>query len=226
MSKYHISDETKFMEGRCMRLGKYWVAWIKVNEFSSLGTRCILIDWKTGRQVQCLSLGERAFYLINRWDDDILDINEQVVLYKDSSPLIKGTTEIAEELGVKAIAYGKKCTTSDFRIFYSDGSVKVFSFKSSEDEVFAPKNVRLRQRLAIEKAYWESQSPSVPWELAYRSEVNFTLADNIAMVTRFYDRKKVFDDVSYLKHLIATKQVTVDMESEILNFGEMVKNGI
>ena len=165
MSKYHISDETKFKEGRCSKLGKDWIPWIKAFEFSSLGTRSILIDWKTGRQVHCLSMGERAWYLIHRWDDSILDINEQVVLYKDSSKEVMGTTEIANKLGVRAICNGQKCTTSDFRVFHSDGSVEVVCFKASEEAVFAPKKERLRQRLSIEQAYWEWQERPVSWSL-------------------------------------------------------------
>lgn len=226
--KYHISDETKFKQGRCSRLREFWIPWILATEFSSLGTRAIIIDWKTGRQVHCLSLGERAWYLINRWDDNITDINEQVVLYRknhyETDPPLIGTTAIAKEIDVKPINGGRSCGTSDFRVFYEDGSVEVVSLKPSEEVVFGTENVELRARLAIEQDYWNRQS--VPWQLSYASDLNYTLADNIALVTKYYDKNEVYDDVSYLKHLIATKQVSVDMESEILNFGEMIRHGI
>ena len=211
------SEETKLEQKRCTLLGADWVPWIKVNEFSSLGTRSLLIDWKTGRQVHCLSLGERTAYLIRRWDDAVTDINEQVVLD------IKRTTEIAERLGYKPVNHGRTHMTSDFRVFYDDGSVKVYSFKSSPIDKDNPRNERLMQRLKIEETYWESED--IPWEQIYGCDLNYTFAANIDLVTRFYDRRKVFDEISEMKHLIATKQIFVDMESQILDVERMVNHG-
>lgn len=226
--KYHVSDKTKFKQGRCTRLGPYWVAWTWATEFSSMGNRAIIIDWKTGRQVHCLSLGERIWYMINRWKNNITDINEQVVLYKDSvydmDPPLIGTTEIAGRLDLPAINGGRSCTTSDFRVFYDDGSVEIVSIKPSEEAVQGPKHQNIRNHLAIEEAYWLNQS--IPWRLEYSDDLNQILADNISLVTQYYDENEVFDDISYLKHLIATKQVVVDMESRVLDFGEMIKRGI
>lgn len=38
------------------------------------------------------------------------------------------------------------------------------------------------------------------------------------MVCMFYDLSSVFDEMSMLKHYIATKKIQVDMESEPLDF--------
>ena len=38
------------------------------------------------------------------------------------------------------------------------------------------------------------------------------------MVCMFYDLSSIFDEMSMLKHYIATKKIQVDMESEPLDF--------
>lgn len=48
--------------------------------------------------------------------------------------------------------------------------------------------------------------------------MNIVLAENIRMVCIFYDLSSVFDEMSMLKHYIATKKIQVDMESEPLDF--------
>lgn len=48
--------------------------------------------------------------------------------------------------------------------------------------------------------------------------MNIVLAENIRMVCMFYDLSSVFDEMSMLKHYIATKKIQVDMESEPLDF--------
>ena len=48
--------------------------------------------------------------------------------------------------------------------------------------------------------------------------MNIILAENIRMVYMFYDLSSVFDEMSMLKHYIATKKIQVDMESEPLDF--------
>lgn len=48
--------------------------------------------------------------------------------------------------------------------------------------------------------------------------MNIVLSENIRMVCMFYDLSSVFDEMSMLKHYIATKKIQVDMESEPLDF--------
>ena len=59
---------------------------------------------------------------------------------------------------------------------------------------------------------------NVPFEIVYKDEMNIVLAENIRMVCMFYDLSTVFDEMSMLKHYIATKKIQVDMESEPLDF--------
>lgn len=48
--------------------------------------------------------------------------------------------------------------------------------------------------------------------------MNIVFAENIRMVCMFYDLSSVFDEMSMLKHYIATKKIQIDMESEPLDF--------
>ena len=48
--------------------------------------------------------------------------------------------------------------------------------------------------------------------------MNVVFAENIRIVSKFYDAPSVFDEMSMLKHMIATKRIQVDMESEPLDF--------
>ena len=48
--------------------------------------------------------------------------------------------------------------------------------------------------------------------------MNIVLAENIRMVCMFYDLSSVFDEMSMLKHYIATKKIQVDIESEPIDF--------
>ena len=44
------------------------------------GTTSIITDWKTGRNIHCMSQGEAMWYFLLRWDDSNIDIREQLSL--------------------------------------------------------------------------------------------------------------------------------------------------
>ena len=92
--------------------------------------------------------------------------------------------------------------TSDFYVTYKDGKEKVFSVKPSRNVL---KKKRTKEKLAVEKVYWE-RFRHVPFEIVYNDEMNIVLAENIRMVCMFYDLSSVFDEMSMLKHYIATKK--------------------
>ena len=104
--------------------------------------------------------------------------------------------------------------TSDFYVTYKDGKEKVFSVKPSRNVL---NKKRAKEKLAVEKVYWE-KFRHVPFEIVYKDEMNIVFAENIRMVCMFYDLSSVFDEMSMLKHYIATKKIQVYMESEPLDF--------
>ena len=79
--------------------GAEYIPYITTSEFNSRGTTSVITDWKTGRQVHCLSQSEALWYYVLRWRDDIADIREQYPLDNIQ------TTMIAEQLGFRHLHY-------------------------------------------------------------------------------------------------------------------------
>lgn len=202
------SNASKIEEGRGKGSGASYKPWIQTREISSCGTCSNPKDWKTGRTVELLSQGEAYFWHMLRWDDNILDIREQYPLD------LELTNEICDDRCCKHPG-GRNCyMTTDFYVIYKDGSEKTFSVKTSRNLL---KKRRTKEKLDIERCYWE-KFRHVPYEIVFKEDMNVVFAENIRIVSKFYNASSVFDEMSMLKHLIATKRIQVDMESEPLDF--------
>jgi len=77
------SAASKRKAGKGRGTGADYESYISAAESHSEGTTAEFRDWKTGRIVTCLSQGERMFYHILRWNDDVIDIQEQKQLDND-----------------------------------------------------------------------------------------------------------------------------------------------
>lgn len=202
--RHRLSRKTK--EKRRMGKGKgaSYKPYENTKTCNSLGTTAVVCDWKTGRGVHCLSQGEMMWYHILRWDDENVDVREQYPLEDEI------TRPLAEESGIRHPGDKEHKMTTDFLVTKEDGSLHAYSVKADRNL-----NKRTLEKLCLEKLYW--QGKGVPFTMLYKSEINKTLAQNIRLVVEFYDRDRVFDKYSMIKHLIATKQIVVDMETQILN---------
>jgi hypothetical protein len=207
-----ISEETKRKQGMGTGSGAEYKPYIQAREFNSLGTTSNAIDWKTGRTMELLSQGEAKLWLILRWDDTNLDIREQCRLD------LEDTLRISDEFGIRHPKNRTTCMTTDLLVTKNDHSEVAYSLKTSRKSL---NNIRTTEKLFIEKCYWIRSN--VEFKLMFKDELNNKLAQNIRLVTAFYKRSSVFDDMSLLKHLIATKQIVVDMESRILAFDKLYK---
>lgn len=107
-----VTEETKTRQKRGQGTGKDYNPWIHIQEMSSKGTKEILNDWKTGRQVHLLSQNEVRWYYILRWNDDVLDIREQFPLE------LEKTLDIAEAMGVKHPKDRHTHMTTDMLVTY------------------------------------------------------------------------------------------------------------
>ena len=208
----HIRESTKIAQGRCAKIGIDWKPWIQAQEFSSIGTRALPIDWVTGRTVHCLSQVERSVFFVLRWNSQV-DFNcEQARLDRSS------TAEIADRFGFRHVNNDKTCMTTDFLVIMKSGKIVAVSVKN--DRGFLTSNeqrdIRQRERLIIEQTYFEDRG--IPWCLVFKDNINQTLVHNINIVTEYYDSNRIHDRISYIKHLIAHKQLDVDMESDIIDF--------
>jgi hypothetical protein len=205
-----ISEETKRKQGRGKGSGAAYKPYIQAREFNSLGTTSNVIDWKTGRTMELLSQGEAMLWFILRWDDTNLDIREQYRLE------IKDTLKISDEFRIRHPKNRTTSMTTDFLVTKNNHSEIAYSLKTSRKSL---NKIRTTEKLFIEKCYWSRRN--VEFKLIFKDELNNKLAQNIRLVTAFYKRDSTFDDMSLLKHMIATKQIIVDMETKILDFEEL-----
>lgn len=196
-----ISEKTKKIRKMGEGTGKDYKPYITTSELNSMGTTSVIKDWKTGREVHCLSQGEMLWYYILRWNDENIDIREQYPL--DYAK----TVEIAESFGLKK---PRNTMTTDFLVTKADGRYVAYSVKANSDL-----NNRQWELLFIEKHYWISQG--VSYQLLLKTDANRILAGNIRLVTEFYDADRVFDEISAIKHKIAIKEYPVDMAGELLD---------
>ena len=199
-----ISEKGKQLRGMGTGEGAEYIPYITTSEFNSRGTKSVITDWKTGRQVHCLSQSEALWYYVLRWRDDIADIREQYPLDNIQ------TTMIAEQLGFRHPGKKDHVMTTDFLATKTDGSYTAYSVKP--DKRLSERTLQL---LCIEKIYWKNND--VPFQMLFKDEVNMILANNIRLVTEFYDESKVFDKYSEVKHMIATKEIDVDLTKKILD---------
>lgn len=207
-----ISRETKLKEKRGKGTGAEYRPWIKARELNSTGVTHNIIDWKHGRTIELLSQGEAWFYYMLRWRDDVIDIREQYPLD------LSETNLIAEKAGLMKVDKGEDNMTTDLLVTLSDGSYMAYSIKDSRKIMESPRTV---EKLWIEKMYWNAHG--ISWKQIYKTDLDRYYADNIRLCTEYYDASRVFDEVSKLKHLIATKQIKVDMECGMLDFSKLVR---
>lgn len=198
------SRETKIARHMGTGTGKHYIPYILTSEFNSQGTAAVIPDWKTGRGVHCLSQAEAYWYYVLRWGDENEDIREQF-------PLERSITEqIAEQNGFKHPGKKDHVMTTDFVVSRTDGTTIAYSVKPDREL-----SERALQILCIEKIYWMSKG--VDYQMLFREDINLTLVGNIRNVVMFYDKDKVFDDISLIKHRIAIKELPWDMEGRIIS---------
>ena len=198
-----INNERKLKEGRGLGEGADYKPWIDANEIFSMGTSSIVIDYKHGRQIHLLSRGEKYYYYLFRWRDDVIDIREQFPLD------IELTKQIADKYGIMHPSVKGEAVymTTDLLITYADGSYEALSIKN--DRSAFEEDPRVAEKLKIEKTYWLLKG--VTYRIVFTEDVNVEEARNIIDVARCYDDSKIWDDISLLRHLIARKIIKVDM---------------
>ena len=200
-------------------------------EVPSTGTSRILKDKITGRQMHLLSQGEVYAYYLLRWDESVIDIREQYPLE------LEDTLKIADQLGYKHPKNRKTRMTTDFLVTYreEDGrkSYKAYSVKDNrgvlipndkDNSVQIRKKNRAVEIQRIEMAYWNLHG--IPFEIVFKEDMNRIKVGNIEEVMDYWDKNKVTTEIDMVKHLIARKKISVDMDSEPLDFPKLVRNGV
>jgi hypothetical protein len=108
--------------------------------------------------------------------------------------------------------------TTDMLIDYADGHQEAISIKESRKDVNyklakteheQKEAMRTAEKLLIEKKYWAEKG--ITWKLLYKEDLDPQYVNNIRRIVVYYNKNKVHDDISRVKHLIATKQIIVDL---------------
>ena len=209
MAYYH---NTKEMHSRGEGHGFDYVPYVKVNDFNSLGTTCNPVDWKSGRTIHLLSQGEMYMYYLLRWNDDVFDIREQYPLDLET------TVALAKELAIRHPKNNSTRMTSDLLVDYANEIQEVYSIKRSAQDL---ENPRTREKLLLEELYWTRQG--IKFQTVLTETLDVSTVTNIRLVVEFYKLEDVYDEISFIKHLIATKQIQVDLTKGLIDYSELRK---
>lgn len=200
-----ISEDGKVKEGRGLGTGASYKPWIKIRELNSSGTASSFPDWKHGRMVELLSQAELWAYLKIRWNDSVTDIREQYPID------LTATNSIARRLGFRPAGNGQTHMTTDLLVSIDDGGTMAVSVKAERKGLAEDR--RRMELLAIEYEYWKACG--VPWQIMFKEDLNPVEIRNIRDAVSCYDIRKVTDEYSFIRHLIARKIITVDMTKPI-----------
>ena len=210
----HVSQETKLRQKRGTGEGAKYIPWTFASEFNSMGTCSSFTDWKHHRPIQLLSIAELILYVKHRFEDETVDIREQFPILD-----IAATEKIAEEQGAKHPQFAGKnvIMTTDLLITKADGTYLAISCKSDREELKKPSSRRMKEKLRIEKTYWKSRKDKkVDWKLEFPTEEDKIVTRNIMNAVLYYEKNTVTDDVSLLKHLVATKKIKIDLTKPVM----------
>lgn len=216
-----ILEETKIKQGRGTGSGADYKPWIYTTEQNSQGTCSTPIDWITGRTVELLSQGEDMVWHILRFDEEVTDIREQFPL---DNEIVK---KICADYNIRV---PRSTMTTDFLVTFKSGFNAAYSIKNSRSD-FSKINKsdkairkidRTLEKLQIEKLYWENYK-NTHYQIIFKDEINTVYYQNIRAVCEYYDLNTVHDKISAIKHMIATKQLKVDMKNKLIDFNKLSK---
>lgn len=207
------TDNRRIREKRGTGEYENYIPWAKIGDFRNTGTSSIVPDYKTGRSVHLFSRGELYVWHLLRWNDEIVDIREQYPM--DLSETLK----IAEKLEMMHPTQqdgSSKVMTIDFLVTYFDGHMEAISVKPDHKSLQKPRKIEIA---TIEKLYW--QTKGVEYSIYVKEDLDMTYVHNIMDVVQMYNINDVYDDIGYLRHLIATKVIEVDMHKP-LNYRQIL----
>ncbi len=205
---WKASDETKRKRGMGGVKNGIYLPYTMPSEYDGTGVNSVFRDWKTGDVVSCHSQIEAMIYYELRWDDNNVAMMTQYPLNN------RLTTDIADELGFAHPCSRDHVMTTNIVAREADGTLHAYSVKSNSK--LKPRQMEI---MCIEKMFWERLGGK--YDIKYKKDTKDVLVRNLRHVVKFYDENAVFDERSEIKHMIATKQIEVDMEHELITNGKL-----
>lgn len=161
-------------EGYGRGVGRDYLPWIHVRDFSSRGTSRRAPSAKTGRTHQLLSDVEYDLFLLLEWSRDFIDVREQYPLDRDM------TQDVARSLGIRHPYYPNThvptVMTVDFLCTRAiSGEDDLVAFDAKRTEEAEDENSLLK--LEIQRATLELMG--IPHHLVYHSDLPAQKVRNI-----------------------------------------------
>lgn len=187
-------DQKRLDEKRGEGIGKGYLPFIKVGEFSSSGESVRVNSATVGRTHHFFSGIELAAFLVFDWCKDVIDIREQFPL-----PLTD-TLNICSQLGIShPQEKGKlKIVTTDLLIDFSNGSQLAIPIKPAK----RLDDKRVIEKLQIEKSFWEGSS--VPCSIFTDQDISNEIKMNLKWI-------KPLIDIDVEANYSFTKQDVIDL---------------
>jgi hypothetical protein len=165
-------------EGRGLGTGAEYKPWLEISDVPSRGRCHRPFCLKTGREHHLLSDNEYNAYLIQCWDDNVIDIREQY-------PLIdrRETMQIAALCGIRHPVDPNSGTTlvitTDLLVTLRtpDGTTLVAYTAKEEKDL---KNPRTLEKLEIERIFWARRD--VPWRFFVSTNLRNNFTNNLAWI--------------------------------------------
>ena len=163
--------QKRLAEGRGQGEGSEYKPWILVHDFASRGVISRIAGSKTGRTHHLMSTGEKNYFYLLEWSDEVTDIREQFPLAD-----LELALRLASEAGIRyprdSVSAFPYVLTCDFMVRTKDG-FKARTVKSSS----ALDNTRTLEKLEIERRYWVEKG--IDWKIVTEQELPIVKIRNI-----------------------------------------------
>ena len=192
---------------------KKYIPSIFAKEIKGLSSPCVIVDYKTGRQIHLLSQCEKKAWYILRFDDEVEEIYEQFSLD------LEITLALAEEYGVKHPGNKSTVMTTDFFVVKKHGYA-AYSVKSDRSVLEKKREI---EKQILEKMYWKLFD--IEFHVIFVAELDKYLIKNIMEVVKCYDKSRIFNEYDEIRHMIAHKIIKVDLHKKGIDY-EKLKESI
>jgi len=165
-------------QGRGRGEGKDYKPWLKVSDVPSRGRCHRPFCPKTGREHHLLSDNEYYAFLVQWWDDDVIDIREQYPLLDR-----RETMEIA---ALRGIRHPTDPSSRAVLVITTDLLATVTAPSGIGHRAFAVKEAndlnghRTLEKLEIERTFWARRN--IPWSILISAHLKTNYTRNLAWI--------------------------------------------
>ncbi|MTI49775.1 MAG: heteromeric transposase endonuclease subunit TnsA [Firmicutes bacterium] len=224
--KNRKTDKWRLKEKRGLGRGINYIPWLKTHEVPSNGRKHRVLGVKHKRTYHFLSDLEYYFYLLQLYDERVVEIREQFPLLS-----LQTTRLIAKELNIRHPSmYGEdRVMTTDFLL-----TVKKDRIYKDIVRTIKPSNKinnRTLEKFKLEEEFFKRkyEDDNFDWGVITENEINKTKALNISNLIDCYNWNicnEVKDDrlksrIYFFKNTLL--KYKYDVEAAIINFSEYYK---